>query len=83
MSDNKASKIEPGSEMHLTVLMAPHSLNLVVGEDRAHLLAFARDVWTASRSQALEEAAVIAEVKCDHFPPDQVAAAIRKLGAQE
>jgi hypothetical protein len=36
--------------------------------------------WTASRSQALEEAALIAEVKCDHFPPDQVAAAIRRAG---
>lgn len=42
------TKIEPGSEVHLTLLMAPHGLNLVVGEDRKALLAYARDVWAAA-----------------------------------
>lgn len=38
----------PGSEYHLTLLMAPHQLHAVVGQDRQHLLAFARDVWAAA-----------------------------------
>ena len=60
-TNREALKVEPGSDLHLTFLMAPHSLNLVVGEDRAALLAWGRDVWTASRKQALEEAAGICE----------------------
>lgn len=38
----------PGSEYHLTLLMAPHQLHAVTGQDRQHLLAFARDVWAAA-----------------------------------
>jgi hypothetical protein len=40
----------PGSDWHLTLLMAPHHLNLVVGSDRQHLLAWGRDVWRAALS---------------------------------
>lgn len=43
-----ARKITPGDETHLTLLMARHSLNLVVGQDRDHLLAWGRDVWQAA-----------------------------------
>lgn len=40
----------PGSEWHLTMLMAPYHLNFFVGQDRQHLLAWGRDVWNAARS---------------------------------
>lgn len=49
---DKALKIEPGSDIHLSLLMAPHSLNLVVGEDRKALLAWGRDVWNAAQRAA-------------------------------
>lgn len=45
------TKIVPGDDMHLTLLMAPLSLNLVVGRDREMLLAWGREVWQASRKQ--------------------------------
>jgi hypothetical protein len=38
----------PGSDWHLTMLMAPLHLNLVVGPDRDALLAFGRAVWAAA-----------------------------------
>lgn len=44
----EAKKLIPGSELHLTMLMASDSLNLVVGEDRAALLRFAQRVWDAA-----------------------------------
>jgi hypothetical protein len=46
----------PGSEWHLTMLMAPYHLNLVVGSDRQHLLAWGRDVWNAARGAQAEPA---------------------------
>lgn len=42
-------KMQPGDDLHLTMLMAPHGLNFVTGKDREHLLAWGRDVWQASR----------------------------------
>lgn len=42
-----ATKIQPGDDLHLTSLMAPHSLNFVTGPDRAALLAYGRDVFAA------------------------------------
>ncbi|MBN9410877.1 MAG: hypothetical protein J0H69_17165 [Burkholderiales bacterium] len=44
----EAKKLIPGGELHLTMLMASDSLNLVVGEDRAALLRFAQRVWDAA-----------------------------------
>jgi hypothetical protein len=44
----KATPVEPGSERHLTLLMAPYHLNLVTGQDRQHLLAWGSDVWNAA-----------------------------------
>ena len=44
-----ATKIQPGDDTHLTLLMAPHSLNFVTGADRAALLAYGRDVFAAGR----------------------------------
>jgi hypothetical protein len=51
-----------------------------------HELAACLAAWTASRSQALEEAALMAaQLDCAHrcAVGSEVAAAIRKLGAQE
>lgn len=42
-------KMQPGDDLHLTMLMAPHGLNFVTGKDREHLLAWGRDVWQAAR----------------------------------
>ena len=62
-----ATKIQPGDDLHLTSLMAPHSLNFVTGADRAALLAYGRDVFAAARaSQCLaqieEPAQPVAEI---------------------
>lgn len=43
------TKMIPGDELHLTMLMAPYSLNLVTGQDRQHLLAFGRDAFDAGK----------------------------------
>lgn len=42
------TRIEPGSDACLTLLMVPHGLHAVTGKDRQDLLAFARDVWQAA-----------------------------------
>lgn len=62
-----ATKIQPGDDLHLTSLMAPHSLNFVTGPDRAALLAFGRDVFAAARdskclAQIEEPAQPVAEI---------------------
>lgn len=44
------TKMIPGDELHLTMLMAPYSLNLVTGQDRQHLLAFGRAVFEAGKA---------------------------------
>lgn len=46
------TKIQPGGDLHLTLLMAPHSLNFVTGADRAALLAYGRDVFAAGQAGA-------------------------------
>lgn len=45
-------KMQPGDDLHLTMLMARHSLNFVTGQDRERLLAWGRDVWQAASAQA-------------------------------
>lgn len=40
-------KMQQGDEMHLTVLMAPYSLNLVCGNDRQNLLSYGRAAFDA------------------------------------
>ncbi len=62
-----ATKIQPGDDLHLTSLMAPHSLNFVTGPDRAALLAYGRDVFAAARdskclAQIEEPAQPVAEI---------------------
>lgn len=49
MSEPVKRKVVAGSDMHMSLLMAPHGLNLVVGDDRATLLRFAADVWEAAK----------------------------------
>ena len=42
-------KMTPGDDTHLTLLMAPVSLNLVTGQDREHLLAYGRAAFEAGQ----------------------------------
>ncbi|WP_304350801.1 hypothetical protein [Comamonas testosteroni] len=47
------TKMTPGDDKHLTLLMAPFNLNFFVGKDREDLLAYGRSVWAAAiESQA-------------------------------
>jgi len=48
--DKETTKMIPGDELHLTMLMAPYSLNLVTGQDRQHLLAFGRAAFEAGKA---------------------------------
>lgn len=56
-----------GSDYHLTMLMAPYSLNFVVGEDRQALLKWGRDVWAAAIAFGTQSAS---DVRCK-CPPRQ------------
>ena len=49
MNQASTKKMTPGDDMHLTLLMAPHNLNLVTGQDRQHLLAFGRAAFEAGQ----------------------------------
>lgn len=49
MDQASTKKMTPGDDMHLTLLMAPHNLNLVAGQDRQHLLAFGRAAFEAGQ----------------------------------
>lgn len=49
MDQASTKKMTPGDDMHLTLLMAPHNLNLVTGQDRQHLLAFGRAAFEAGQ----------------------------------
>lgn len=60
---SEPTKIEPGSDLHFTALMAPDSLNLVVGEDRQALLRFARRVWEASAAELAQVKKELAALK--------------------
>ena len=48
--DKETTKMIPGDELHLTMLMAPYSLNLVTGQDRQHLLAYGRAAFDAGNN---------------------------------
>ena len=43
-------QMTPGDDLHLTLLMAPQSLNFVTGQDREHLLAFGRAAFEAGQA---------------------------------
>lgn len=51
MSDSTSTprRMTPGDDMHLTLLMTPHGLNFVTGQDRQHLLAFGRAAFEAGQ----------------------------------
>lgn len=57
-------KVQPGDEVHLTLLMAPFGLNFFTGNDREHLLAWGRSVWQAAL------AARLAPVQCGYVLED-------------
>ncbi|OOH86280.1 DUF4406 domain-containing protein [Comamonas kerstersii] len=63
MDQAPPKKMAPGDDMHLTLLMAPHNLNLVTGQDRQHLLAFGRAAFEAGQYATKDNMllAVIAE----------------------
>lgn len=42
-------KMTPGDDTHLTLLMAPVSLNFMTGQDREHLLAYGRAAFEAGQ----------------------------------
>lgn len=56
------TKIQPGGDLHLTALMARHSLNLVTGTDRAALLAYGHDVYAAGQAAAAPDAPAVEEL---------------------
>ena len=49
MDQASTKKMTPGDDMHLTLLMTPHGLNFVTGQDRQHLLAFGRAAFEAGQ----------------------------------
>lgn len=51
------SKMTPGDDKHLTLLMAPFNLNFFVGKDREDLLAYGRTVWAAAIESQAEKTA--------------------------
>lgn len=62
-----AIQMTPGDDMHLTLLMAPHSLNFVTGQDREHLLAFGRAAFEAGRTTAEQGQHQVAEPDAQHL----------------
>lgn len=56
------TETQPGGDLHLTALMARHSLNLVTGTDRAALLAYGRDVYAAGQAEAAPTAPAVGEL---------------------
>lgn len=48
-SAKSAAKMTPGDDLHLTLLMTPHGLNLVTGQDRQQLLAYGRAAFEAGK----------------------------------
>jgi hypothetical protein len=50
VGEREAVKVQPGGELHLTLLMAPYGLNFFIGKDREQLLAWGQAVWKAARA---------------------------------
>lgn len=77
-----ATKFQPGDDTHLSLLMAPHSLNFVTGADHAALLAYGRDVFAAGRDSKclaqIEEPAPAQAVQT--APQIKLSAAVRGVG---
>lgn len=46
--------MQPGDDLHLTLLMAQHGLNFFTGQDRQQLLAWGRAVWQAASAPATQ-----------------------------
>lgn len=65
MDQAPPKKMAPGDDMHLTLLMAPHNLNLVTGQDRQHLLAFGRAAFEAGKAAAAAQQGVQQSIEQD------------------
>lgn len=77
--DKETNKMIPGDELHLTMLMAPYSLNLVSGQDRQHLLAFGRAAFDAGKADRPAQCLHQITEEGAHTPDDkQIKALMRK-----
>jgi hypothetical protein len=47
-SSIKKVTVEPGGELHFSLIGAKYNLNFLTGKDRVDMLAFGRDVWDAA-----------------------------------
>lgn len=57
----KMIEITPGDDNHLTMMMMKYHFNHVTGKDREHLLAYAKDVWSAAVAEEREANARICD----------------------
>ena len=57
-------KVTPGSDEHLTLMMAPWSLNMLTGKDRADMLAWGRLVWSSAQNEQTALKSIIAAWEC-------------------
>lgn len=48
----KHTKIQPGDEIHLTILGAEEGFNFLMGKDRQDMLSYGRKVWNAALASA-------------------------------
>lgn len=77
--NKETTKMIPGDELHLTMLMAPYSLNLVTGQDRQHLLAFGRAAFDAGKADRPAQCLHQITEQGAHIPDDkQIKALMRK-----
>lgn len=69
MSDSTSTtrRMTPGDDMHLTLLMTPHGLNFVTGQDRQHLLAFGRAAFEAGKAAAEQKDSQIVDFMAENY----------------
>lgn len=83
MDQAPPKKMAPGDDMHLTLLMAPHNLNLVTGQDRQHLLAFGRAAFEAGKAAAAAQQGVQPEGEHSATYGMNIAKRILHVGGRE
>lgn len=76
-------KMTPGDDLHLSLLMAPFSLNLVTGQDRQHLLGYGRAAFEAGKAgqclHQIQEPAPVQAAPAAVAVPDERAAFVNWL----
>lgn len=75
-TEKQPIKMTPGDDLHLTMLMAPYSLNFCTGKDRDHLLAYGRAAFEAGKSgqclHQIQEPAVAVPDEAEHSITDEM-----------